>query len=89
MAGSIAEIAFNTIRKEFDNFNAEDPNVYLIEANNGVLPMFSDKLSQKAEKYLEDFGVTVLKNEKVENTHQSLSLVQCITMKSMINKVTY
>ena len=71
MAGSIAEIAFNTIRKEFDNFNAEDPNVYLIEANNGVLPMFSDKLSQKAEKYLKDFGVTVLKNEKVENIDES------------------
>lgn len=71
MAGSIAEIAFNTIRKEFDNFNAEDPNVYLIEANNGVLPMFSDKLSQKAEKYLKDFGVTVLKNEKVENIDDS------------------
>ena len=71
MAGSIAEIAFNTIRKEFDNFNSEDPNVYLIEANNGVLPMFSDKLSQKAEKYLKDFGVTVLKNEKVENIDES------------------
>ena len=71
MAGSIAEIAFNTIRKEFDNFNAEDPNVYLIEANKGVLPMFSDKLSQKAEKYLKDFGVTVLKDEKVENIDES------------------
>ena len=71
MAGSIAEIAFNTIRKEFDNFNSEDPNVYLIEANKGVLPMFSDKLSQKAEKYLKDFGVTVLKNEKVENIDES------------------
>ena len=71
MAGSIAEIAFNTIRKEFDNFNSEDPNVYLIEASKGVLPMFSDKLSQKAEKYLKDFGVTVLKNEKVENIDES------------------
>ena len=71
MAGSIAEIAFNTIRKEFDNFNSEDPNVYLIEANKGVLPLFSDKLSQKAEKYLKDFGVTVLKNEKVENIDES------------------
>ena len=71
MAGSIAEIAFNTIRKEFDNFNSEDPNVYLIEANKGVLPMFSDKLAQKAEKYLKDFGVTVLKNEKVENIDES------------------
>ena len=71
MAGSIAEIAFNTIRKEFDNFNSEDPNVYLIEASKGVLPMFSDKLSQKAEKYLKDFGVTVLKDEKVENIDES------------------
>ena len=82
MAGSIAEIAFNTIRKEFDNFNSEDPNVYLIEANNGVLPMFSDKLSQKAEKYLKDFGVTVLKNEKVENIDESTVYTNKRTIKS-------
>ncbi len=56
MAGSIAEIAYKTLNKEFNNFNSEDPNVYLIEANDKLLPMFSKKLSDKAEQYLNDFG---------------------------------
>ena len=71
MAGSIAEIAYKTLNKEFNNFNSEDPNVYLIEANDKLLPMFSKKLSDKAEQYLNDFGVKVLKNEKVTNVNHS------------------
>ncbi len=71
MAGSIAEIAYKTLNKEFNNFNSEDPNVYLIEANNKLLPMFSKKLSDKAEQYLNDFGVKVLKNQKVTNVNHS------------------
>lgn len=66
MAGSIAEIAYKSLNKEFDNFDSDDPNVYLIEANSKLLPMFSDKLSNKTEKYLNDFGVQVLTDEKVE-----------------------
>ena len=66
MAGSIAEIAYKSLNKEFDNFDSDDPNVYLIEANSKLLPMFSNKLSDKTEKYLSDFGVQVLTNEKVE-----------------------
>ena len=57
MAGSIAEIAYKNLNKEFENFNSDDPNVYLIEANSKLLPMFSNKLSDKTEKYLFDFGV--------------------------------
>ena len=33
MAGSIAEIAYKNLNKEFENFNSDDPNVYLIESN--------------------------------------------------------
>ena len=69
MAGSIAEIAYKNLNKEFENFNSDDPNVYLIEANSKLLPMFSNKLSDKTEKYLFDFGVQVLKDEKVENVN--------------------
>ena len=65
MAGSIAEIAFNNMKDEFSNFNSSDANVYLIEATEKILPMYSDRLSGKAKKYLEDFGVEVRTNEKV------------------------
>ena len=72
MAGSIAEIAYKNLNKEFENFNSDDPNVYLIEANSKLLPMFSNRLSDKTEKYLSYFGVQVLKDEKVENVHDHI-----------------
>ena len=65
MAGSIAEIAYKNMKEEFRNFKSSDANVYLIEATDKILPMYSERLSGKAEKYLSDFGVQVKTNEKV------------------------
>ena len=65
MAGSIAEIAYKNMKEEFRNFKSSDANVYLIEATEKILPMYSDRLSGKAEKYLIDFGVQVRTHEKV------------------------
>ena len=65
MAGSIAEIAYKNMKEEFRNFKSSDANVYLIEATEKILPMYSDRLSGKAEKYLIDFGVQVRTNERV------------------------
>ena len=72
MAGSIAEIAFNNMKEEFRNFKSSDSNVYLIEATEKILPMYSDRLSGKAKKYLEDFGVEVRTNEKVVKIENDL-----------------
>ena len=72
MAGSIAEIAFNNMKEEFRNFKSSDGNVYLIEATEKILPMYSDRLSGKAKKYLEDFGVEVRTNEKVVKIENDL-----------------
>ena len=72
MAGSIAEIAFKNMKEEFRNFKSSDANVYLIEATDKILPMYSDRLSGKAKKYLEDFGVEVRTNEKVVKIENDL-----------------
>ena len=72
MAGSIAEIAYKNMKEEFRNFKSSDANVYLIEATEKILPMYSDRLSGKAEKYLVDFGVQVRTNEKVINIENDL-----------------
>ena len=72
MAGSKAEIAFNNMKEEFRNFKSSDANVYLIEATEKILPMYSDRLSGKAKKYLEDFGVEVRTNEKVVKIENDL-----------------
>ena len=72
MAGSIAEIAFKNMKKEYRNFETSDANVYLIEAGPKILSMFSEKLATKAEQYLKDLGVTVRKNEKVINIKKNI-----------------
>jgi len=70
VAGSIAEIAFKNISKEYRNFNSNDSNVYLIEAGSNILPSYSSKLSDKASKYLKKLGVVIKTNEKVENIEE-------------------
>ena len=72
MAGSIAEIAFKNMKKEYRNFDTSDANVYLIEAGPKILSMFSEKLATKAEQYLKDLGVTVRKNERVINIKKNI-----------------
>ena len=72
VAGSIAEIAFKDINKEYRNFNSNDSNVYLIEAGSTILPSYSSKLSNKASKYLKKMGVEIKINEKVEDIEEML-----------------
>ena len=67
MAGSIAEIAYNNLIKDFRNFNTKESRIYLIEAGNKILPMFDDELSEKARLDLIKLGVIVKTNEKVVN----------------------
>ena len=67
MAGSIADIAYKNLVKDFRNFSTNDARIYLIEASNQILPMFDEELSIKARVYLADFGVIVRTNERVIN----------------------
>ena len=67
MAGSIADIAYKNLIKDFRNFSSNEARIYLIEASKQILPMFEEQLSNKARKYLSDFGVIVRTNEKVIN----------------------
>ena len=65
MAGSIADIAYHNLVKDFRQFSTKDARIYLIEACDRVLPMFSQKLSEDARRYLSDFGVIVRTHERV------------------------
>jgi len=67
MAGAIAEIANTTMLKNFRHIDLKKARVYLIEAAPRVLPPFPAALSSKAQKDLENMGVTVLLNTKVTN----------------------
>ena len=72
LAGSIAEIAYKNIQKEFRNFSSRDSNIYLIEAGSKILPTYSNKLSNKASKYLKSLGVTIRTDERVEDIKEML-----------------
>ena len=70
LAGSIAEIAYKNMAKEFRNINSSDANIYLLEAGERILPAYSENLSQKSHKYLTDFGVQIRIKERVINIEE-------------------
>ena len=60
MAGQIAELAHNTLAKDFRAINTRQARVVLVDAAPQVLPPFGAKLGEKAKKELEKLGVEVM-----------------------------
>lgn len=59
LAGTLAEIARHTLRREFRHFDPTAARVLLVEAGTRVLPGFAASLSAAAQRQLERLGVTV------------------------------
>ncbi|HZP86560.1 MAG TPA: NAD(P)/FAD-dependent oxidoreductase [Burkholderiales bacterium] len=60
LAGTLAEIARHTLRREFRHIDPASAKVRLIEAGPRVLSSFPETLSGKARKQLERLGVDVI-----------------------------
>jgi NADH:ubiquinone reductase (H+-translocating) len=60
MAGQIAEVAHDSVRRDFRSANPQSARVLLVEAADRVLPAFPESLSHKAAGALERLGVTPL-----------------------------
>jgi NADH:ubiquinone reductase (H+-translocating) len=60
MAGQIAELARDTLRRDFRSVDTAAARVLLVEAVDRVLPAFPASLSRKAARSLERLGVTLL-----------------------------
>jgi NADH dehydrogenase len=60
MAGQIAELARDTLRRDFDAVDPRSARILLIEAADRVLTSFPPSLSAKAKRSLERLGVTPL-----------------------------
>jgi NADH dehydrogenase len=58
MAGQIAEIAHDTLRRDFRRVDTRVAKVILVEAVDRVLTSFPPRLSAKAVRSLEELGVT-------------------------------
>ncbi|HEY3185933.1 MAG TPA: NAD(P)/FAD-dependent oxidoreductase [Solirubrobacteraceae bacterium] len=65
MAGQIAELARDTLRRDFRAINPRDGRVLLLEAADRVLTTFPPSLSAKAQRSLEELGVAPLLNRTV------------------------
>src|SRR4051794_26080596 len=65
LAGQIAEIARDTLRRDFRSVDTRGARIYLVEMADRVLPPFPDKLSTRAARALEQLGVTPMTGHKV------------------------
>ena len=60
MAGQIAELARDTLRRDFRSVDTRSARILLVEAAARVLPGFPESLSEKAARALEQLGATPL-----------------------------
>jgi NADH dehydrogenase len=67
MAGAIAEIAYETMLKNFRRIDTTKTRIYLIEAHTQILAAYPLNLATKAQGYLEHYGVTVITGKRVTN----------------------
>jgi NADH dehydrogenase len=65
MAGQIAELARDTLRRDFRSIDPRTSRILLVEATDRILTSFPPKLSAKAERSLTRLGVTVLTGRTV------------------------
>ena len=65
LAGTLAEIARHTLRREFRHIDPAAAKVRLVEAGPRVLGSFPERLSSKARKQLENLGVEVITGAQV------------------------
>jgi NADH dehydrogenase len=65
LAGTLAEIARHTLKREFRRIDPRKAQVLLVEAGPRILPAFSEGLSRSARSQLERLGVTVRTNSPV------------------------
>ena len=66
LAGAIAELARFGMEKDFRNFDPAAAKILLVQAAPRILPTFPEGLSSRAQQSLEQIGVEVLVNSRVE-----------------------
>jgi NADH:ubiquinone reductase (H+-translocating) len=65
LAGALGELKRSVFPKDYPELDLSKMNIYLVQSGDRVLPMLSPKSSEKAKKYLEKLGVTVVLKTRV------------------------
>lgn len=75
MAGAIAEIAHQSLKKNFKHINPSQTKIYLIEGGKQLLAPYPEYLAKKAQIALENMGVTVMLNTRVIDIQNEVVLL--------------
>ncbi|WP_017296624.1 NAD(P)/FAD-dependent oxidoreductase [Nodosilinea nodulosa] len=67
LAGSLAELAYHTLRNDFRDIDTTASRILLVEGMDRVLPPFPPELSARAQADLEKMGVQVMTKSLVTN----------------------
>lgn len=65
LAGALGEMKKHVFPKDYPELDLSKMNIYLVQSGERVLPMLSKKSTDRAKKYLEELGVTVVLNTRV------------------------
>jgi NADH dehydrogenase len=77
MAGAIAELAHETLRKEFRAIDPAKARIVLVEGADRVIPPFAPDLSAKARSALEKLRVEVRTATQVTGIEQGIVVLKC------------
>ncbi len=67
MAGTIAEVTKIAVAQDFRHIDRHTPQILLYEGASRILPSFREDLSAKAHRHLEELGVKIFTNTRVES----------------------
>jgi NADH dehydrogenase len=66
LSGSLAELKKHVLPKDYPELSIDAIQVYLVEGSNELLGVMSDQASVKAKEFLQEMGVNVFTNLRVE-----------------------
>jgi NADH dehydrogenase len=76
LAGTLGEIAHDTLKNDFRNIDPSTTTILLIEGGERIIPSFDPTLSEKAATTLQALGVTILRNATVTDVGAEFVIVK-------------
>jgi len=76
LAGALAEIAKDTLKRDFRRIDPSSARIFLVEGGERLLPSYPPQLSEAAKKMIERLGVIVQLNAMVTNVEKDLVTVR-------------
>lgn len=76
LAGAFAELARHVLRGDFKNIDTDNAHIVLVEAQNRLLTMYDEELSEYTRRKLTELGVEVRTGDPVEEVGENFLQLQ-------------